>query len=370
MRVLYWMDRFWPSIGGAQIVGARLAVELKERGHELIVVTGQEDLGAPRQDRYAGVPVRRFPFRAMLAAGSARHVLQGRREVAALKRAFAPDLVHIYLIGLSTFFHLDTADVHPTPLLVTLNGALSDDAAAPEALLGQTLRAADWVTGCSASVVAQTRRQLPAVARRSSLVYNGWSVPPLLPAPLPLVAPRVLCLGRLVHQKGFDLALAAFAALTRCFRGARLLVAGDGPARPALERHSAALGLTGAVDFLGWISPEAVPALINQATLVVVPSRHEAFGGVAAEAALMARPVVATRVGGLPEVITHRATGLLVEPEDPAALADAIAFLLSHPETAEQFGQAGRRQAQERFALEPYVDAYDALYRRLTARAP
>ena len=111
-----------------------------------------------------------------------------------------------------------------------------------------------------------------------------------------------------------------------------------------------------------------MPALLNSATVVLVPSRiGEGFGLVALEAALMARPVVASQFGALPEVVVDGETGLLVERDDPAALAAAITTLLEHPETATAMGQAGRRRAQTLFGLGPHVDAFDALYRRIAA---
>jgi glycogen(starch) synthase len=98
----------------------------------------------------------------------------------------------------------------------------------------------------------------------------------------------------------------------------------------------------------------------------MIPSRQEAFGLVALEAALMARPVVATRVGGLPEVVVHEETGLLVEPENPEKLADAAEYLLAHVKTATKMGLAAQARAQEIFGWQRYIDAYDTLYQQLT----
>jgi glycogen(starch) synthase len=192
-------------------------------------------------------------------------------------------------------------------------------------------------------------------------------VPALLPQPLPNDLPRLLCLGRLAAQKGFDLAITALASIAGRFPNARLIIAGDGPERPALERQVAGLGLADSVDFTGWVSPDEVLTLINRATMVVMPSRWEGLPSVVLQAAMMARPVVATRVSGLSEVVVHQKTGLLVEPEDLNGLAEAIAWLLDRPETAARMGQAGRRRVQEEFSWARCVDAYDALWRRLGA---
>jgi glycosyltransferase involved in cell wall biosynthesis len=91
----------------------------------------------------------------------------------------------------------------------------------------------------------------------------------------------------------------------------------------------------------------------------------EGYGLVAMDAAVMGRPVVATRSGGLPEVVIDGQTGLIVEKEDRAALAAAITYLLDHPDVAERMGDAARERAQTEFGLERHVNAYEMLYKRL-----
>jgi glycogen(starch) synthase len=169
----------------------------------------------------------------------------------------------------------------------------------------------------------------------------------------------------LVARKGFDLALSAFATIASRVPAVRMVVAGDGPARAPLEKQAAELGLRDSVDFVGWVAPENVPALINTATIVVMPSRWEPFGLVALEAAQMARPIVATRVGGLTEVVEHGQTGLLVDNENPDALAKAMAELLEHPQVTTRMGETARSRAIERFSWSRCVDAYDSVYRKL-----
>ena len=105
---------------------------------------------------------------------------------------------------------------------------------------------------------------------------------------------------------------------------------------------------------------------MDEATIVLVPSRLEGFGLIALEGMLGARPVVATRVGGLPEVLGDDG-GLLVEPESPEAIATAVAVLLRDPSYAQSVAAAGRRRAQAVFPLRRSVDAYESLYRNLTA---
>ncbi len=109
------------------------------------------------------------------------------------------------------------------------------------------------------------------------------------------------------------------------FPDLRLVVAGDGPARGDLEQLAAALGSAHAVDFIGWVSPQDFPRFLNRTTVVMVPSLcDEAFCLVALEAAQMGRPVVASEVGGLLEVVRHRQTGLTFPRGDAAALARSV----------------------------------------------
>ena len=291
---------------------------------------------------------------------------QVRQQVAELKRTFAPDLIHINAVSRSDFFHHLTAHAHAAPVVVTLHGGWPPEA---DMIVRRTLRSATWVVGCSAAMLDFGRQLVPEIRLRSSVIYNGLDIPPLKPTPLSFDPPRLLCLGRLVEDKGFDVALGALALLIDRFPQVRLTIAGDGPARVDIEQQALELGILDAVQFTSWVDSEKIPELINTASVVVMPSRwQEPFGLVALEAALMARPVVATRVGGLPEVVVHNQTGFLVEKEDSQALAEAIAFLLEHPTTATQMGQTGRSRALEQFGWDRYVDAYDTLYRRLVTR--
>jgi glycogen(starch) synthase len=274
--------------------------------------------------------------------------------------------------GPSWVFHQDTARNSDVPLVATLHTLPEHTmilrALGPDGLLRRTLRSADWVTCVSAAVMTQTRELVPEMSAHSSVIYNGMEDPSVAPTPLPLDPPGILCVGRLVPEKGFDLALRAFAALTASFPVARLIVAGDGPSRPDLERQATELGLRGLVDFIGWIAPDRISELINNATVVVMPSRSEALPSVALEAGMMARPIVASRVGGIPEIVIDHETGLLIDPEDVESLANAIGFLLRQPATAREFGHAARRRIQTFFSFDRYVDAYEALYKQLAAR--
>jgi glycosyltransferase involved in cell wall biosynthesis len=144
-----------------------------------------------------------------------------------------------------------------------------------------------------------------------------------------------------------------------------MVVAGDGPEWANLGRLARDLGVGHAVDFAGPIAPGDVPALLEAATLVLVPSRREGLPMVAIEAGMMARPVVAARTGGLPEAVVEGQTGLLVPREDVSALAEATGALLGRPAVATDIGRRAREWVRVVFARERCVDAHVSVYKRL-----
>ena len=367
-RVLFWQETFLPHIGGVEVLAPKLLSGLRERGYEFNVVTRQDLPNLPAQDQYGGIPICRYPVWQAFADGNIEQLMRIRADIAKLKRHFAPDLIHINSFGLSALLHQDTINSHRAPILVTLHTTdrtMLEQSSGNDGLFGRTLRCADWVSCVSAAVHNHWRSVVPEINAHSSVIYNGVSPTTIRPEPLPMGAPRLLCLGRLCQDKGFDIALRGFATLSHRFPAARLIIAGEGETRAALENQVAELGLKNSVDFVGWVAPDKVAELINTTTMVLIPSRCEGLPTVAMEAGMMARPVIGTRIGGTSEIIIDQESGLLVEPENWEGLARAVAHLLDHPEIATKLGYAARHRVQTLFSFERYVDAYDVLYRKL-----
>jgi glycosyltransferase involved in cell wall biosynthesis len=172
----------------------------------------------------------------------------------------------------------------------------------------------------------------------------------------------ILFVGRLVPQKGVDVLLRAFAVVLRKCPGLRLVIAGDGDHRLYLERLSRHLGLPPHVEFPGWQTGPALVHLYQTAEMVVVPSLYEPFGLVALEAMACGRPTVASRTGGLAEVIAHGRTGYLVPPGDYLSLAQRMVQLLLEPAQAVAIGQAAHQEAM-RYGWERIADLTRDLYR-------
>jgi L-malate glycosyltransferase len=154
--------------------------------------------------------------------------------------------------------------------------------------------------------------------------------------------PVVGVVGRLRGEKGQAVLVEAMSHLISKIPEVRLLVVGDGPDRPALEERAGALGIAGSIVWVGEVGPDEVFGYYGAMDVVAVPSRYEGFGLVAVEAMSAGKPVVASNVQGLAEIVLEDVTGLLVTAGDPDALADALFALLMNPTRALDMGRAGQ----------------------------
>jgi len=180
----------------------------------------------------------------------------------------------------------------------------------------------------------------------------------------PANPPRLIAVGRLVEKKGFGDAIRAL----RSLRGVRLDVVGDGRLRGALEELA-----DERVRFLGNRTPAEIRALLAESHVFVAPSVTGPHGladgpvNTAKEAMATGLPVVATRHGGIPELVEDGVSGLLVPERDPAALAEAVRALLGDPERRRAMGRAGARIVRERFSLDRQIDRLEEIYRAVTS---
>ncbi len=264
------------------------------------------------------------------------------------------------LAGVATVCHVHEAeDALPRPVALLLAGQL---------LLARQ------VLVNSAAAAASLVAVLPRLQGRLRLLYNGVAGPPV-----PALAVRsaladelrLVLVGRLSPRKGSDVAVAAVAELRRRGIAARLDLVGD--VFPGYEWYAeqlraqvSGLGLTDQVRFTGF-QADVWPHLAA-ADVVLVPSRAEPFGNVAVEASLARRPVVASAVQGLKEIVRSGTTGLLVPPDDPAALADAIAELAADWPRARAMTAAAHAAAGARFSQAAYAARLGELLRELVVR--
>ena len=371
MKILYWTPLFWPETGGIEVVAQKMVTGLRDRGHRLQVLASHGSTSQPDDTTYEGIPIRRFRFWQALSRRDPGLIAAIRREVAALIKDFQPDLIHCNFSGYTAYFQLAVAKTCRAPLLLALHSSLYGKETGVDTVLGKLLHAAGWVTAVSQSTLDDARAIAAEIVDRSSVIYNGLTLGISDPEPLPWQEPRLMAIGRLAREKGFDLAIAALKLLRERFPRLTLHLVGDGPERAALQRQAGDLGIEQSVEFVGKVPNRMIPGLLNRATIVLIPSRsRESFSLVAVEAAQMGRPVVAAAAGGLREVVRAGETGLLVEMESPQAIATAVGTLLADPQRTGKMGNDARKWARNAFGLDRMIAEYEDVYRRLAAAKP
>jgi glycosyltransferase involved in cell wall biosynthesis len=195
--------------------------------------------------------------------------------------------------------------------------------------------------------------------RRIRTIWNGIDLERFTYA-APRVGGPVVAIARLCPEKGIEYVLRAIAIADPEYPSIRAEIAGDGPCLPELIQLRQRLGLTAQVQFLGQVHD--VPSLLQRAGLFVLPSLSEGISLTLLEAMASGVPVVATSVGGNPEVVQPNVTGLLIPAADPASLAAAIVQMMRDPTAVNAMAQAARRRLETLFDVRSMVAAYESLY--------
>ena len=178
---------------------------------------------------------------------------------------------------------------------------------------------------------------------------------------------RLVAVSRLSPEKGLDLLIEA---MTKLSENTTLRIAGEGPERQRLETQIQERGLQHRVTLLGHLShSQDITDLLSTSAIFCQPSREEGLGMAVLEAMSHSLPVVATSIGGLPEVIEKNVTGYLVAPENPTALAESLQSLLSNPLKCQEMGVAGRERVREKFSIEVMQRATAQFYEEILVQA-
>jgi glycosyltransferase involved in cell wall biosynthesis len=348
-------------ISGSEAHLLLLLPELRARGWDVRFLLLHEDepgaweFAAKLDD--AGVPVEgvRLPWAAdPLALG----------RVARIVRRHRPVILHTHLVH-ADFYGLVAGRLAGVPVLAStkhgFNPFRSGRAfAAADRGLGRLLDLHVAISGGLARYLEETEG-FPAGS--FEVVHYGIVAGP--EPPPPPVAPRIAVVGRLIPIKGHDVLLEAVARLAPGLPGLEVEIAGAGPLDAELRARASALGVDGVVRFLGH---RPAGDVMEQAAIVAVPSFGEGFGMVALEAMERGRAVVASDVGGLPEIVVDGVTGVLVPPADPGALASALGALAGDPDRARALGAAGRARVHEAFTQERCTSRTEELYRAVLRR--
>jgi glycosyltransferase involved in cell wall biosynthesis len=331
---------------------------LRERGFDVrFLLLHEDEPGAhefARRLREAGIDVDALPLPRALGALAFGRLL-------AIVRRLRPAILHTHLVH-ADFHGLPAGKLARVPVLASTKHGFNPFRSK------RVFAAADRTVGRLADLhiaishgLARYLAETEGFAETSFEVVHYGIVPGPDPEPYAGDLPRVAVVGRLVPIKGHETFLEAVAAARRALPALEVEIAGAGPLEGELRSRADALGLGGAVRFLGQV-PDAA-AVMERAAVVVVPSRGEGFGMVALEAMERGRAVVASSVGGLAEIVSDGETGLVVPPGDAGALARGIVAVAGDLERARALGVAGRHRALAEFGQERCTARTAGLYR-------
>jgi len=377
MKVLVTTDVFPPDIGGPATLVPALATALAQRGHEVTVVTWRH-LASHADDR-------RYAFRL-------ERIRRWRSRTLRLARMLPRLLAHarradvIFVNGLLFAAWLGNA-IARRPMIAKVVGDLAWEYAQAHGIVDDLETfgrrryrvSVEWRRRLQSAVL----RRLDAVVVPSAYLaglVRSWGVAPgrihvIANALNPGGAPpqpsgrgdrnrRLVTVGRLTAHKRVDEIIEVLPALS----GVDLLVIGDGPQRTALEAGARALGCERRVVFTGSLPPEEVSARLREADVFVLNSRYEGLPHAVLEAFAAGIPVVATAVGGTPELVRDGESGVLVPPGDAKRLREAIQTLLDDAALRERLGRGGYAVLLERHSMSAMVDATEALLARVSGR--
>jgi len=313
--------------------------------------------------------LRRFWFKQLLDGPV---MVSPRQTEAILDAVKGAELLHVYFGHIGVFL-LPVLRKRPLPVVVSFHGAdagVDMDKPRHREAMQEMFALADRVLVRSESLGREVEKLgcPPEKIRlsRTGIPLDDW---PLVERKPPVDGKwRMLQACRLIEKKGLDLSLKALKTVREQFPGAELRIAGEGPLLETLEHQAEELGITDAVTFLGFLSQAELKAEMESAQLFLHPSRIGADGNQEGvpnsmlEAMASGMAVVATRHGGIPEVIEHETSGWLVEEEDWKGLAEGMIHLMQNPEAYSAVVKAGRQVVEGDFSREAQIRQLEAVY--------
>jgi glycosyltransferase involved in cell wall biosynthesis len=348
----------------------------------------QQILGIWQENAKAGRATFRWPGK-LVAQHDQKYGLSVKAEQRARNALYfaefftrsAVDHVHVHFANRAAHTALFLKEISGIPFSVTAHGQDFMKDLGSDELLREICEAAEFVAAETDHSRDLLRRRCPDSASKICRVYNGMDLG-RFPAPhdetaRPAMAlyhlPRIVSIGRLVTFKGFEDLIDACAELAN--RGIDFLcdIIGDGPLRDTLQQKIEKLDLSSRVNLLGSLSQQAVLEKLQTTDIFALASTTDAKGAtdvfptVILEAMASARPVVSTRLAGIPELVSDGETGILVSPGDPSALTDALEQLLRDPELRSRYGRAGRARLEQHFRIENTVAPLVELFQNTLA---
>jgi glycosyltransferase involved in cell wall biosynthesis len=382
MNIAIFASAFHPHFGGVEEACRNLALEYIRRGHRVHVITTRHPKELAEFEIIQGIPVHRFPFEMPNSSplGMINFLKQFPSDLLSVLRTLSRnriDIIHVQCIGPNGLYALAAKYLTNLPLVVTTQGERTMDAGhiyESSATMNWTMRnlfqCADFITACSQQTLDDAEEFAGfSFKHKSRTVYNGVSLTEfdIVQESYNHPKPYLLGIGRVVKQKGFDILIDAYSKIAKEISDLPdLIIAGDGSERESLQQQIESINLANQIHLIGRADRQLAVKLFKGCECFVLPSRHEPQGIVSLEAMACSKPVIAARVGGVPEIVLENEIGLLFNGSDSDSLAEALKSLLSDPKKAQELGQAGRKRVEEHFTWQVIADQYSEIYKNIS----
>ncbi|MBI2823385.1 MAG: glycosyltransferase family 4 protein [Planctomycetia bacterium] len=382
-RLVLITRRFWPLVGGAEVIMARLATAFQAAGARATLLTAQWHAEWPAEIEHHGVRVVRLDNPALRGWGTWRYMRSVAHWLEAHRSQF--DLAYVSMLKHDAYAALGQARRGRFPVVLRAegSGASGDCHWQEHARFGRLIRRRCRKAAALVSISPAIHVELLAAGYPASRIHditNGVAVSPPRDQAERLAARRSLAeanpalalasgatvalyTGRLNDVKGLRHAVAAWPSIAERWPNARLWLVGEGPARATLVRQIDDLGLSGRIVLPGAF--DDVEDFLLAADLFLLPSYDEGISISLLEALAAGLPAIASAIPGNQAIVEDRTSGLLVPPGDEKRLSAAIAEVIERPDFAAQLGTAGRARAAARFSLEKTARDHLALFEQL-----
>ncbi|MEM2241049.1 MAG: glycosyltransferase family 4 protein [Candidatus Bathyarchaeia archaeon] len=397
MKVIKVREFTYPTyVGGIETCLHQLCPALARLGVNVTLLTCAEK-GLPRKQFIEGFEVRRVDFLGVIGALTSRLKVSGALYGLIARTLFliilpihlikalgetGAEAIHVHcLCALSALPASITKMLTGKPLIITMHGTFlgyySKAIKPPLSWLISTAEKAYLRLGVYDKILVEDKYTYKLLIKLgisrekiSLLPYPGIKIEVFRKAhPINALKDKLIILhhGRLVPKRGLKNLIEAMPKVIGGFPEATLIIAGEGPEKTRLRKLAENLGLAQHVRFIGLAPYELIPALVKSSTIVVNPSLVEGHSSSVIEAMAASKPVIATKVGGITDIIRDGETGILIEPENPDQIAEAIMKLLKNPKMMEAIGERASKKAEE-FSIENLAKKEAQIYQEFSRR--
>jgi glycosyltransferase involved in cell wall biosynthesis len=363
MKIAILVNFFPPKwLAGTEVATYNLADHLARRGHEVHVITSH-DAGLPELSEVDGFRVHRITWPKIRFIG----IVTFWAKICLKMRKIKPDIIHAQNLGVA-IPTLTSARILKIPSVVWGRGS---DIYLPDRFTRMTsksiLQNADTVLALTEDMEQKMRE---ICDRDISVVPNGIDLERFKISSGDIKegsAKTIIFVGRLHPVKGVQYLIEAMATVHQQMPDVKLIIVGDGAERAMLEELAERLNLSDCIQFAGKVPQESIPRLMHQADVFALSSLSESFGIVNLEAMAAGLPIVATKVGGIPDVVEEGVNGHLVNAKNPDELADRLLVLLQNDEMREEMSTNNREKA-ELYTWDKVTTKVEKEYQKAIAR--